>query len=521
MKRILIALILFSLLVGCAAPAAPATTSKPTTAKPAPSAPSVTELLQQALVATAHAYYLRGARAQYDQTSFTQGASRSVSRRSTAIRKPEDYTSQYFGYHDCSSFVFDVYWSALGMDISEGPTKRNTKSYMSNPHRIIEETLAGNNFTAEQIEQKRQTLRDALQIGDILVYRKKGNSSGHAMLYVGDGKLIHSAGGDYTGMYETHEKSGTYRYDDIEGILSDTENTRYLFKQHAYVVLRPLTAFDGAIPSDTIARMGVMRDVMAEKIASHTFGQSVNVGDEVTFTFHIENHGNEAKTLTVTDTVPAGTTYISGAEAANGDSLSWTVTLAAGESRDVSYTVTVNAGTKTVQSESDVSGIAVNCPAIIVAGTLTADQQQAIAAAWETEKESASGLALADAIYNTVLGRTYFGDLTTEELLADLLPYWNETDMDINVDSTFASMVVPRLYGGILLVEQNKNDAYRTRLLQPNQLIVGDLILADNEVYLFLGDTVVDLDTDDVVDHAILEWFGGYYAFVVLRPSMG
>ena len=74
--------------------------------------------LQKAIVVTAESFYLRGGYAQYDQYSMTTGIGTEVDRRTYGILNPEDYTAQFISYTDCSSFVYDVYKSALGMSIS-------------------------------------------------------------------------------------------------------------------------------------------------------------------------------------------------------------------------------------------------------------------------------------------------------------------------------------------------------------------------------------------------------------------
>ncbi len=484
---------------------------------------------QKAVAITAESMFLRGSRVQYDQMAYTKGTSRSVGRRTTATRKVEDYTTQYFGYHDCSSFVFDVYWNALGMDISEGPTKRNTKWYMSNPHVIYTQTPKESGFadmTAEQLEEKKQEFLKLLQPGDIINYRKPGNSAGHAMLYVGNDTLIHSSGSDYSGAYEKWESSGTYIKDSLNKLLFTEGGARYLFKMHSYAILRPLNAFEGEIPADTVARMGEMRGIMAEKLSSHTYGQTVSPGGEVTFTFHLENRSTADKTVEITDTVPENTTYVSGADTVDGSTLKWTVTIPADGEKEVSYKVKVTEDAaalgKTIHSESTVSGIAVNCPAITIAKTLTETQQQAIVAAYEAKKSGdARGLALADAVYREVLGTTRLSGMTAQEMLNKIYENWNATDWMIKEGNEFADILVPRLYGGMMVVEKTDMGEYRTRLLQQHHLITGDIILADDEAYLFLGDKLIDLDDAAEVEMNALEWFTGYFMFTVVRPSMG
>ena len=480
--------------------------------------------LQKAIAITAESYFLRGKRAQYDQTSFTKGTVRSVGRRTTGERKPEDLTAQNFGYTDCSSFVFDVYWAALGMDFSEGPTKRNTKSFMTNPHVVLSEQVEGSDWSAEVKEQKLKELQAALQPGDIIVYRKKGNGSGHAMLYVGNDRILHSAGGDFS-FTENREPDGTYLDDKVSELLLTPGVTRYLGKCHNYVILRPLAKFEGEIPADTVARFGDMRGIMAEKLASHTYGQSVSLGGEVTFTFHIENRSTAEKTLTVTDTVPQYTTYVSGADTVSGETLSWKVTVPAGESRDVSYTVKVTEDAaalgKYIKSESSISGVAVNCREIYIQNTLNAEQQTALVNALNKQmKGKLEGVALADAAYKAI-GITALDGLTTETLEADLVENWSDAEpgYDFREDSAYRYMNPPRMYGGMHFVEKVANNSYRTRLLDMANLVVGDLIVADGEVYMFTGEKLVDLDKKEENDAVVCEIISGYYTFVVLRPS--
>lgn len=489
---------------------------------------------QKAIVITAESYYLRGARAQYDQKAFTKSTSRHINRRTTGLLKPEDYTTQAFSYHDCSSFVFDVYWNALGFDFSEGPSKRNTKSFIDNQYSVLKEYPEEQfgSLSEAEIEQKKQEFRDALQPGDIIVYRKRGNGAGHAMLYIGEDKMFHSSGGDYTGISDKHETAGTYLYDSVEDKLLTDGATRYLMKVHSYTILRPLDAFDGEIPADTVSRIGAMRGIMAEKLASRTYGQTANLGEEITFTFHIENFSEGEKTLTITDTVPELTTYVSGADTVEGNTLKWTVTLAAGENKDVSYKVKVTddktALGKTIQSESKIEDVAVNCREITIGNTLTADQQQAFAQAFTAKLgEGMVGLELFNAAYSEALGYEPFAGETVETINGKVFTQWGDVDKDIDESLPYASLVAPRLYGGMFVVEQVAEDediyvsnAYRTRLLEEQLLVIGDIITADNEAYVYTGDGLVDLISGSAYPIETVEMFGGYYSFAVLRPSL-
>ena len=309
--------------------------------------------LQKAVVITAESYYLRGRYMQYSQ-----------GRRTPGVKAPEDYTSQYAGYTDCSAFVHDVYRFALGVDISGGSPL--TENYCKAPFcPVLYEQPVKDKFSSMPVYElaaKTKEFLECIQPGDIVVYRNAANTSGHAMLYVGNNMMIHSTGSD-----SATEENGTCRYDSIINAFFSKSDSRYLFNKSVYVILRPIKAFTGEIPAPTQQRMDLMRGVVAEKLCTHTWGQHVRPGETMTFTFRIQNRSNLEKTLTVTDTVPANTTYISGAQTVNGAKLSWTVTVPAGGSAEVSYSVRVDPTAPVGQyiySSSEISGIAVNCPVV-------------------------------------------------------------------------------------------------------------------------------------------------------------
>ena len=364
-------------LVACGPkPDAPAPTSAPTTptastTSTSPTTPTVPVLpdhkvlvntagmtdLQKAVVVTAESYYLRGKYAQYSQVLRERGA-----------RGPEDYTEQHVGYTDCSAFVYDVYLFALGMDMSNGSAY--TGHYCDNaPYGVLREEPIRNNFSQlseEERAAKIKTFRETLQPGDIIVYRTANDSSGHAMLYVGDGMMIHSTGSD-----SKTEPKGTFLYESVSTLLSPT-NHRFILNKRIYVILRPLNGFRGEIPTHTLQRMHMMRGIRAEKLSSHKQDQAVTPGETITFTFRIANRSNLEKHLTITDTVPANTIYVSGAQTIQENRLSWSVTVPAYSTVEVSYCVQADPAAQPnsyIYSKSYISDIPVNCPIIRITGT--------------------------------------------------------------------------------------------------------------------------------------------------------
>lgn len=530
---LLLICLVFSL-AACGKPQAPAETEP--TAPTEPAAPPVEKVLvdtagmtdlQKAIVVTAESYYLRGKYAQYDQYSLTKMPSNNIYRRFLGIMAPEDYTSQYYGYTDCSSFVYDVYKFALGMSIS---SPANTKTYCAgSPHAILTETPISNGFanmTAEELSAKEKAFRETLQPGDIIVYRAANGNSGHAMLYVGNNMMLHSSGStyDFTTGTDKVEKNGTYLYESINILFSG--GRRHLFDKSIYVILRPLNKFEGTIPDHTLQRMGGMRGIVVEKLCSHTYGQTVSPGGTLTYTFRIKNSTSRPVTLAVADTLPADVTYVSGAETVTDNTLSWYLTVANGATESISYTVQVKETTPTgtfIQSESTVGGIPVKCPRVQVGRTLTDQEQQAVLDAQkELDGGELKGIALANAIYEKACGKPAFTAQGTDTLWDNLVSPYGTNAFLLDAKKPLTSLVAPRLYGGKFMAELDTSAAstqYRTRLVTKNVLMIGDVVLADNALYMFTGVGLYDLiygGSGLQSPESLLT----YDRFVVLRPSM-
>ena len=490
--------------------------------------------LQKAVVITAESYYLRGARAQYDQYNLTKkssGGIQNVGRRLTGVKAPEDYTTQNNGYTDCSGFVYDLYLFALGMPITEG--ERNTKAFCtSSPHTILCEYPEKENFsqlTEEELAAKEKEFVETLQPGDIIVYRNAGNSSGHAMAYVGNGMMIHSSGSTYnfSTAKDRYESGGTYLYESIESTLLAKGNRRYLFDKHVYIIMRPLNQFEGEIPYETQQRMNLMRGMIAEKISSHTYGQTANPGDTINYTIKIKNNSSVDKTLIITDTLSQYTTYVSGADKEKDGVLTWTVTVPVGEMVEIPYSVKVKESAplgEYIVSSTDVSGVSVNCQRFKIAKTLSADQQTAIAdKLTELKDSSLTPIELVNAIYEQTIGKTVFTQETTNAIWEDLVTL-KTRDYILNPEGALYNMIAPSLYGGQNLCELSATTLMaqeRTRLLIASLLVPGDIILADDILYLYTGDVMMLTDEAPTsVGATSLTAMLANKKFVVLRPSM-
>lgn len=528
-------------------------------------------LAQQAVVETALAYLARSSRIQYADTRLATGEivpSGVRYRWQTGVNSPEDATSQYYAYTNCAAFTYDVYYHALNYDILSYTTASLIEK--GAPEMVYKYFPKGTE-TPEEMAEIEKKFRDTLKMGDIIVVRYNGSrkGNGHAMLYVGKDVLktveaeknnapegdvsfggslndenykydiIHSSGSNYSysEYKEKFEENGSISLTSVD-MLFDGSSSRYVFSKLISVgIVRPLNLFEGEVPQESINRIDNLYGIMTEKLSSHTVGMTVNPGEEMEFTFVVENQTGKEKTLEICDTVPTNTTYISGAQKVNGAALSWTVTVPAHGKTSVSYKVKVNEGVPygnyIVSDGGSVGGVSVVCPSVMVAKTLTSEQQDKLL---ETIGKFAvselEGPELLNAIYKEALGEEVIPDSMEGVLNKVFMPYLGLPDyFSPNNEGVYAEMMVPTMYGGRATVPDFGVEEVhvRTRLPYTSQVMVGDILVAaetgDNGrplLYLLAGDKAYNLlngMTEEECNKR-LEKMLGYNRFVILRPSM-
>ncbi|MBO7275243.1 MAG: C40 family peptidase, partial [Clostridia bacterium] len=200
---------------------------------------------QEALVVVAEAYYARKVYLQYEDTRMVQGnvTQPTYYRWQKHENSPESLSSQYTGYTNCAAFCYDVYKEAFDLDIVHWYTAAMDKA--TDMH-VFYHAITGKETDAEKKEIE-QRFRDTIQPGDILNCIHKGQDSGHAMLYVGDGKILHSTGTVYN--YEANkdmmEARGTVQYLELNEIFSP-EGTCYMFGETTFALVRPLIKYTDA-----------------------------------------------------------------------------------------------------------------------------------------------------------------------------------------------------------------------------------------------------------------------------------
>ena len=519
--------------------------------------PDVLTEKQKALVDTAKYYLQRGEWLQYDDTylCYAQTVLGNESRWEAGLKSPEEYISQNIQYINCAAFTHDVYWTTFGyklpgsmfttQNLSEESASYNMKMYSFT--RAADQT-----HTAEEKAKVEREFMATLQPGDIMVIRR--GTSGHAMLYIGDGLFIHSSGSsyNYSGSYGVETYEPTIRYHRVKDyFFRETSTNGYIFgKVTDLCIVRPLNNATWAgyeVTENSQNRLDNLMGITVQKLPSVGNYVTVNRGDEITYTFSIRNDNYDNKTLDIVDKIPAYTTYVSGGDRVDGDTLFWTVTVPARTTVEVSYTVKVSEsapyGTEIVSNDATVGGVLHKTYKTIVNRTLTAEEQAGFAAAFEELKNSGTalrGIAFANALYKEVLGIDYdiFADtdlavitegdegVFTSEGLAML---GGKQAYKLASEGKYLDLLVSGLYGGRRL-SSPPNEDKRTALARPEHLVVGDILIgrtsSSRVLYMYIGDgTMVSLTTlaNDTTEISLrLERLPAYaYHYAIFRPSYG
>ena len=496
---------------------------------------------QKALYETAEAYLMRGFRVQYDDLSpFTANEYR----WQVWTSAPEESSPDNILYTNCAAFVTDVYKNALGIDTG----RKTTAEYVYSKDSVWSYKPTGTE-TDEEKAAKEAEFYSNLQPGDIINVRYK-SSSGHAMLYVGNGNIIHSGGSNYSlSTGEVAEASIKYmRVAD----LFDSRKGRYVFtKLKSINLVRPLRSWSGTVPQNTINRNTTMKGIVASKTTSISEHKTINPGTEITYTFDVYNTNDEAKTLAVTDVVPANTTYVSGDMTVSGSNLSYSLTVPANDERTISYKVKVNDNTPQetwIKSEdAQIGGVIHKATPVLVKETLTKAQQDAILTASVNNKSKASstdkGIAYANAIYKEVLNvdkvihHTSLGDMLDEMRIimtvstptggtADTT--YAEGDYLLKKDSYYVNMIAPKMLGGRMLFFPDILKDQIVTSVKREQFVPGDILLdyaksaSSQKLYMYTETGLLDLTTGNYVED-LDTYFDRIFAsnlFAVLRPSL-
>jgi len=523
-----------------------------------------------------YAYYRKGTKIHYDMNH--------VIARRQITASPEDITAQRRGYLDCSGYASAAYAEAFNTTIypaaadSIRPSTGNFRNF-ARDHAPDSDSprkdVVGYWKIADYVssEEKKAELRadvlDDLQVGDAIVVRypsSTGTETGHVLVHVGkdedgDDIMLHCYGGtsyedlsNPANSYDTvvgEETTPAIRIDKVRDFF-DTPGARYYFykpgKQTIDLsILRPL-ARSGITPTDETLKRMEIRGLTMEKTSLPHEHVAVNTGDEITYTFTLENKDTEnLKNVPLTDVLPAGLTYKEGTQGVSfdGTKVTWVGDINPGETKVVTYTATVSSkfpGTKIESNQSDVNGVALGNITHTVAGltkdhlTMVANTAKAFTGSGETFSDAVD---FAKRVYLDALQTYIFDGVTTVDNALDQVI--DEKNYTCKTSTDLAKILVPNLYGGKKLVRKtpvtlDNFDKDRTRLVSEAELSVGDIILADysggSVGYIYAGDkTLVSLSSGAAQEKTIgdniyanpdniLISLLAYDRFAVLRPSM-
>lgn len=540
--------------------------------------------LEKALIATAESYLLRGDRAQYTDDN----TGKSLYRWESATRQPEDYTVDQYGYTNCAAFTYDVHWATYGYSAKAKNSKGNTITLNTTANLAAsaargwnDETLTGDNkstvfhytpeanVTDQEKAEKTKQICALLRPGDIICIRR-ATGSGHAMLYVGNGLIIHSSGSSYSNANKTDTHEATIRFRAVMDLFDESiaGKTSYVFNLKSFSIVRPQNNTTAKLTENAKHRAERMQGIIAEKISSTAMGKTVNPGDTVTYTFYIFNTTKQEKQVVIQDELSRFTTFVSatdGGKCTDGV-ISWDLKIPADTRIPVSYTVKIKddaaANVKIDGAKATVNGVLHKCFDTVVGNTLTTEAQTKLVETVNALAKANPGLsdvALANRIYKTAFGvNNIFGsDVKT---LADLVngdgtnnvgifnDSSNYTDptivvlTDIN-KSNACQMVAPGLFGGHNVYTSTRSsdpffryldlvdNPLRSRYFWEKDLIVGDLLVMQGEetqcLYLYTGvNTFISLNAGTVFEAQSVADLLGYAPSTdwlytaVLRPSL-
>ncbi|MBQ7623667.1 MAG: DUF11 domain-containing protein, partial [Clostridia bacterium] len=495
------------------------------------------------LLSSALAYRQRGRFTQYDQLT-TERATYTFSRRRTEppYNRPEAATSQNKLYIDCSSFAFSTLLDAFDFNIGASRSKTLTFDVKPSANLLIPFEWCATDDGALSADAATALLLSTIRPGDVLSYSDPENNDGHTMLYIGNGQFIHCTGGssfalagadyDFTGLFDKQEIPAAVIFDNID-VLIKTYEPRYLFdtsKELTVRLLRPVYA--NLTPSArAVSRMNNLSGVLVYKESSAPRGVTVNPGEDVTFTVVIKNLSNATKTVSVTETKPAELSYKTG-------SGTFDATVAPGETKRISYTLTVSASAAAgavLDVQSNAFAVPLNKTEIRVANTLTASQQAGVTAALDA-LSAGSDYELARLYYKSAflynLPFTSLSDLYTklfDSRVSGEKPYVTLKAGTSDVLKT----VVPDVYGG---VAYSKSDPDRPGYISDFNFVPGDLLVlyddstgANASIYVVTSERrfatikngVYTVTSSASETELLLETLMGRFAFAVLRPSLG
>ena len=541
----------------------------------APASAATLEEQQQALVATALAYWEKGVYAQYDGRGIVEDAKRvsGGKTRSTNQEAPEYATKHETLYTVCSDFMHQIYWETFRYSLFGCAGACTTMAFTDI---AADDPTCIYSFKKESGEDPQEAIRKMVSLaqpGDVFT---SYGTSGHSLMYVGDiygdgvKYLAHSFGSsinvakardvrEYPAGAPTDPRYGAQSYKTSKGgtirLNANAEET--LLKSYGkgnqvkMSLVRPLNVIkDSEYPITPAAkfRMAHPRLSIDRVIEEHTRFTSPITGEKLTLTVTLSNGSKTAYSVPVTEKIPAGVKLLNTPEGASlaDNTLTWTVELPAGEQKvlTMEYEVTAKRGEKVVFTDGSVGDIPSNTIPLTVGGAKLSDADKAkleeIAAGKHDEAiKSIPAAELADHVYQNILGlkvrfpeaKQIWKNLTELQTLRygeKLHVFLTDAEKVADADKLAFSMLVPTFHGGY----KSWNEWGHERINDPKDIHVeaGDVIVripelpkfAEPDVLIYLGNgkylnggkTVQIVEEPELVKSLLLD------VFCCLRPTL-
>lgn len=508
MKRTTALLLAAVLLLGALTACGKTEPAVQTAEQPVQSAAPITRAdLEKAAIAAAWAYYFKGSLVQYDSEILTPELSKYYggSYRLTEYAAPEFGTADKTIHSVCSDFCHKSWYNGTGINVLGGPLGATTtscweeaesqgilvKRYIREDYTLKDRDLkmgitADSPFNLKDHAEAEAFFSDyenTMRPGDWIV------STGHAMLYMGNGYIVDCAGKKY----DVSTGEDRFEADGALNGLHDLVETMVKSEGHLghygidgkngnrISILRPsdyLCVDDGdgdpandivadpayRLPAETATREQFDGLEIRRTSSAHDY-QAVEQGGTITYSVQLSNCSDNADyvtfrqradagyqgaafaDITVTETVPAGTELIAadGAEQKDGK-LFWTVSLAPGETKTLTYSVKVTAprGTVITNAGGTVGQIPSNVLTATVGGrALTAEDAEKLltfgkdgVSEWYPKYNigDCGGLSFAEKVYKDVLGIAL--ELPTEQqVFESLFEQYHHTAQGVGYNS--------------------------------------------------------------------------------------
>ncbi len=353
--------------------------------------------IPEILAAVARAYFNQSYESRTDSSVKPQTQYDQYNYRRNFNATPEDATSQRALYLDCSSFVNSVYYFTfarnlleVGKSVSTKNINADMKTREAGPDKellyyITGDELAAYKANAADAAAFWNEVKSVLQPGDVINYYRA--DTGHVIMYLGDGKIIHSTGSanakTSAGGVDPKtsiEKAavdeavyGTINIDDWDRFFTKTvtpatqqdgrksTSNSYLFADNvtAIAIFRPADPETGRMRNSSLTPYAIARylydGLNIEKAATRQgadlyYGNSVYSGDEITFKVTVVNTSSKAMmSINAEEEIPKNLSFVSASDPgvyfADENKICFHVgNLGAGEKAEFTYVLKVNEG---------------------------------------------------------------------------------------------------------------------------------------------------------------------------------